>query len=400
MERLDVAVLRHAVRHQSRGKLLYVLVMEGIDIYLAFPADGIQRGSGCQADQLVALGAGLRLPVSLHVLVQCSAQCDVDCLDAPADAEDRLSGVIHCREHGKLEVVPFPVDLHAVGLLTFPVPCRIYVHAAGVQEAVTAIHVFLYSFPVCGIRQCDAECAALPECVQVACRYAEFSAFMGAENSDYWSVVSHCFFLVSFSCRIISRFGCRICLLYHRFLLYHCFSAPIPPSPFPGGEGGDFRLFYARGFAPCIPGAGRGAALGKGANHAPAEGVPLTGRGEGGIPVPGGGRAFFAACLPCLCFLFCPLSPYPLPRRGRGRPKLFYARGFAPCIPGAGRGAALGKGANHAPGGERAPYRAGLRGHPGAQRGACPVGCPLTLPLACFSAPIPPSPFPAGRGRF
>ena len=33
------------------------------------------------------------------------------------------------------------------------------------------------------------------------------------------------------------------------------FSAPYPPTPFPGGEGGDFRLFYARGFAPCIPGA-------------------------------------------------------------------------------------------------------------------------------------------------
>ena len=33
-----------------------------------------------------------------------------------------------------------------------------------------------------------------------------------------------------------------------------CFSAPIPPTPFPSGEGGDLRLFYARGFAPCIPG--------------------------------------------------------------------------------------------------------------------------------------------------
>ena len=30
---------------------------------------------------------------------------------------------------------------------------------------------------------------------------------------------------------------------------------PIPLPPFPGGEGGALRLFYARGFAPCIPGA-------------------------------------------------------------------------------------------------------------------------------------------------
>ena len=39
------------------------------------------------------------------------------------------------------------------------------------------------------------------------------------------------------------------------FLPCQCFFAPIPPTPFPSGEGGDFRLFYARGFAPCIPGA-------------------------------------------------------------------------------------------------------------------------------------------------
>ena len=33
------------------------------------------------------------------------------------------------------------------------------------------------------------------------------------------------------------------------------FLPPIPPAPFPGGEGGGLRLFYARGSAPCIPGA-------------------------------------------------------------------------------------------------------------------------------------------------
>ena len=38
-------------------------------------------------------------------------------------------------------------------------------------------------------------------------------------------------------------------------------SCPHPPPPFPSGEGGALRLFYARGFAPCIPGAGREAAL-------------------------------------------------------------------------------------------------------------------------------------------
>ena len=35
----------------------------------------------------------------------------------------------------------------------------------------------------------------------------------------------------------------------------------------------------------------------------------------------------------------------------------------------------------------------------GAQRGVCPVGRLPTLPPTCLPAPIPPSPFPVGRGR-
>ena len=35
-------------------------------------------------------------------------------------------------------------------------------------------------------------------------------------------------------------------------------SFPHPPAPLPSGKGGTLRLFYARGFAPCIPGAESG----------------------------------------------------------------------------------------------------------------------------------------------
>ena len=47
-----------------------------------------------------------------------------------------------------------------------------------------------------------------------------------------------------------------------------------------------------------------------------------------------GGLVFFG-CLSSLplAYLSAPYPPNPLPRRGRGRPKLFFARGFAPCIP-------------------------------------------------------------------
>ena len=46
------------------------------------------------------------------------------------------------------------------------------------------------------------------------------------------------------------------------------------------------------------------------------------------------------------------------------------------------------------PGGTGYPCRCGAR------RVACLLCRLPTLPLACFAAPIPPAPFPAGRGRF
>ena len=54
---------------------------------------------------------------------------------------------------------------------------------------------------------------------------------------------------------------------------------------------------------------------------------------------PRGGLLFWLPVAPAFSFVFAPYPPDPrsqsaLPRRGRGRPKLFHARGFAPCIPG------------------------------------------------------------------
>ena len=55
------------------------------------------------------------------------------------------------------------------------------------------------------------------------------------------------------------RGACFVCRLPTLPLVF-VFS-PIPPPPFPGGEGGDQGYFHARGFAPCIPGAGWNTAL-------------------------------------------------------------------------------------------------------------------------------------------
>ena len=61
--------------------------------------------------------------------------------------------------------------------------------------------------------------------------------------------------------------ACLLCRLPTLPLAY--FAAPIPPPPFPSGEGGDFLFSYARGFAPCIPGAEPGRHRSRGTYHAP-----------------------------------------------------------------------------------------------------------------------------------
>ncbi len=61
------------------------------------------------------------------------------------------------------------------------------------------------------------------------------------------------------------------------------FLPPIPPPPFPDGEGGDSKFSYARGFAPCIPGIKPLAALTEPAKQVPG-GVCLRRRQFGAKP--------------------------------------------------------------------------------------------------------------------
>ena len=73
----------------------------------------------------------------------------------------------------------------------------------------------------------------------------------------------------------------------------------------------------------------------------PAGGYPRRWRLDQPLRCPAG--ACSAGCLLTLPLVYfvSPIPPPPPSRRGRGRPRLFHARGFAPCIPGAGREAAL-----------------------------------------------------------
>ena len=128
-------------------------------------------------------------------------------------------------------------------------------------------------------------------------------------------------------------------------------SCPHPPTRarralFPAGRG-DLRLFYARGFAPCIPGAGRDAALVRRALAAPGGGLPgwssdnlailmpsgcLPGWSPDNlaVPAPGGGLAVFVACLPCLLLTFLPPSPPPPSPAGKGEIFIILLQGASP----------------------------------------------------------------------
>ena len=136
----------------------------------------------------------------------------------------------------------------------------------------------------------------------------------------------------------------------------------------------------------------------------PAGASPRRWRLDQPLRCPTGGLPCLSPANPAFSLLFCPHPPNPLPLRGRGRPRLLHARGFAPCIPGAGRGAARAEPAEQAPGGGRPPRRWWLDQPLRCPAGACLLCRLPTFLLACFSAPIPPprarrALFPAGRGK-
>ena len=94
------------------------------------------------------------------------------------------------------------------------------------------------------------------------------------------------------------------------------FLPPIPPPPFPGGEGGEYFFISPGATAPGTPGL-------SGARHW--LDLPVR-HSAGGL----------LSCLPAnpaFGFLFCPYPPAPLPRRGRGRLIVFLCKGLRPLHP-------------------------------------------------------------------
>ena len=158
---------------------------------------------------------------------------------------------------------------------------------------------------------------------------------------------------------------------------------PIPPTPFPGGEGGDSRLFHARGSAPCIPGAEPARHWERGRTTRPAGDLPRRCRLTLPLWYSQGGAPSLSPADPAFSLLFCPLSPLPPSPAGKGETKVISCKGLRPLHPRDKTRAALGKGTNHAPGG------GGLT----CLSPACPAFCFPFCPLS------PPPPSPVGKGE-
>ena len=118
------------------------------------------------------------------------------------------------------------------------------------------------------------------------------------------------------------------------FLPRQCF---LPPSPRPPSrwEGGDFWFSYARGSAPCIPGA------------EPAQHWLNRGAGAPGTPAAKPARHWLFSAM---SVLFYPHPPCPLPG-GKGETKVILCKGLRPLAsPGLNpRGAGLPEGSAPAP---------------------------------------------------
>ena len=118
---------------------------------------------------------------------------------------------------------------------------------------------------------------------------------------------------------LLAGFSCRIKV----FLSY-------PPSPLPLRGRGSPRLFHARGFAPCIPGAESGR---RGLNlrwRYPAGGLPSGAPEQGAKPAPSGGTVVLLAGFSCRINVFLSLSPQPPSPAGKGEVFSFLMQGASP----------------------------------------------------------------------
>ena len=135
-----------------------------------------------------------------------------------------------------------------------------------------------------------------------------------------------------------------------------CFPAPYPPVPLPRRGRGRLKVYFAGGSAPGTPALNHLRHLRNLSRKCQAGAWRFWLPVDFAAVVPEG-VACFLCRLPTLpsVYFFAPYPPSPLPRRGRGRLRLFHARGFAPCIPGAEPGRHRSRGVSRA-GGEACPH--------------------------------------------
>ena len=163
--------------------------------------------------------------------------------------------------------------------------------------------------------------------------------------------------------------ACRLCC--PPTLPSDCFPAPIPPPP-SQREGGDQGYFM------------------QGASPLASPGMNPSGTGTGRQTTrPAGGLPSLPPAYPAFSVLSFPHPPAPFPT-GRGRSRLFYARGFAPCIPGAEPGRRWSSLPYRYPCGGLVRLVACSTCHCGTKRECLPSLSPVYTAFSFCCCPIPP----------
>ena len=214
------------------------------------------------------------------------------------------------------------------------VPCGVFLH--------TFLHRLWKSFALmCG--KWERECGLAPALLAPPCRCCPRrgrGGFGRRLTLPLWCLKGWLAFFAA----------CLPCLQF-------IFLPPIPPTPFPGGEGGDSK-FVSPGASPLAsPGLNPGGTGAGGVSRAGGEACPGVARSTCRRCLRLGGLPSLPPAYSAFSFLLYPLSPRPPSPAGKGETQSLFRRGRSPRHPGTEPLAALTEPAKQVPsGGELARH--------------------------------------------
>ena len=138
LDRFDYTVGRECCRDKRGGYVLYRLMMKAVYADRVRRAeDAVKRGILFDIRDTVVDVSRLGLLMTFDMLIECTAEGDIDKLHSAADAEDRLICIFpHRLKEGKLKGVAFGADIGLGVYFGIAVDMGVNIDASAEQEAV------------------------------------------------------------------------------------------------------------------------------------------------------------------------------------------------------------------------------------------------------------------------